>query len=129
MDKMVLEVQKWLNKTYKGKSGYETIPENGKTGNTTVGALIIGLQIELGIPNPVPTFGPATTKKFPGLARQKSGAKPNNLIKILQGGFWCKGLTTQVVFQVISLETRRIKLKILKRMLGLNQLGLLMQNL
>lgn len=91
MDKMVLEVQKWLNKTYKGKSGYETIPENGKTGNTTVGALIIGLQIELGIPNPVPTFGPATTKKFPGLARQKSGAKPNNLIKILQGGFWCKG--------------------------------------
>ncbi|WP_131706253.1 peptidoglycan-binding domain-containing protein, partial [Virgibacillus pantothenticus] len=62
-----------------------------KTGNTTVGALIIGLQIELGIPNPVPTFGPATSRKFPGLAKQGKNEKPNNLIKILQGGFWCKG--------------------------------------
>ncbi|GIP62816.1 hypothetical protein J32TS6_13710 [Virgibacillus pantothenticus] len=91
MDKMVLEVQKWLNKTYKGKNGYSTIPENGKTGNTTVKALIIGLQIELGITKPVPSFGPETARRFPGLARQGKDEKPNNLIKILQGGFWCKG--------------------------------------
>ncbi|GGJ76996.1 glycoside hydrolase domain-containing protein [Virgibacillus salexigens] len=91
MDEMVLAVQKWLNDTYTGKSGFSPVPEDGETGNTTVGALIIGLQIELGISNPVPTFGPATSREFPGLERQEDGAEPNNMIKILQGGFWCKG--------------------------------------
>ena len=91
MDEMVLEVQRWLNRTYTGENGYSPIPEDGATGGTTVGALIIGLQIELGIADPVPSFGPATESLFPGLSRQEDGAKPNNLIKILQGGFWCKG--------------------------------------
>lgn len=91
MDEMVLEVQKWLNDTYTGENGYSPIPEDGATGNTTVGALIVGLQIELGISPPVPTFGPTTSREFPGLGRQEDGAEPNNLIKILQGGFWCKG--------------------------------------
>ncbi|MBD1221518.1 DUF1906 domain-containing protein [Virgibacillus halodenitrificans] len=91
MDKMVLEVQKWLNETYAGKIGYTTIPEDGKTGNTTVNALIIGLQIEIGIAFPVPNFGPSTKEKFPGLSRQSKNEPPTNLNKILQGGFWCKG--------------------------------------
>ncbi|MCC2252096.1 DUF1906 domain-containing protein [Virgibacillus sp. AGTR] len=91
MDKMVLEVQKWLNKTYTGKTGYTPIPEDGRTGNTTVDALIIGLQIEIGIDSPVPNFGPSTREKFPGLSRQDNNEEPTNLNRILQGGFWCKG--------------------------------------
>ncbi|MYL22051.1 DUF1906 domain-containing protein [Halobacillus litoralis] len=91
MDSMVLEVQKWLNDTYKGRKGYDVIPEDGYTGNTTVGALIVGLQIEMGITNPVPNFGPGTKAAFPGLSKQSLGEEPTNMNKILQGGFWCKG--------------------------------------
>lgn len=88
---MVLEVQKWLNETYSGRNGYTRITEDGRTGNTTVGALIIGLQIELGVANPVPSFGPTTERLFPGLDRQSDDEEPHNIYKILQGGFWCKG--------------------------------------
>ncbi|MBP1971695.1 peptidoglycan hydrolase-like protein with peptidoglycan-binding domain [Virgibacillus natechei] len=91
MDEMVLEVQKWLNETYTGRIGYTPIPEDGQTGNTTVDALIIGLQYEIGIAFPVPNFGPSTKERFPGLSKQESNEAPTNLNMILQGGFWCKG--------------------------------------
>ncbi|OCB92974.1 uncharacterized protein SRCM101294_03771 [Bacillus amyloliquefaciens] len=32
MDEMVLETQQWLNETYKGRHGYNKVPENGKNG-------------------------------------------------------------------------------------------------
>ena len=31
-DPYVLNVQQWVNNTYRGKTGYTEIPENGKTG-------------------------------------------------------------------------------------------------
>ncbi|GGP07881.1 glycoside hydrolase domain-containing protein [Oceanobacillus neutriphilus] len=90
-DEMVRGVQKWLNEEYRGRKGYTVISEDGATGGTTVGALIVALQIELGIPSPVPTFGPATERAFPGLTIQAEDAEPNNLNKILQAAFYCKG--------------------------------------
>lgn len=32
MDEMVLKVQQWVNATYNGRYGYNSAPENGKTG-------------------------------------------------------------------------------------------------
>ena len=41
---MVLKTQVYLNAMYGGNPGYETIPENGKTGWTTIYALTRALQ-------------------------------------------------------------------------------------
>ncbi len=85
---MVLLTQKWLNTTYNGRHGYETIPENGKTGWTTVHALTRALQIELGIAEPADNFGDQTKNKFSTLEPGMVG----NQIYILQGALWCKGI-------------------------------------
>lgn len=53
MDEMVLNVQRYSNLRYDGVSGYNSIPETGKTGWTTMYALTRALQIELGIATPV----------------------------------------------------------------------------
>lgn len=45
VDQMVLATQQWLNSTYQGREGYNHIPENGRTGQTTVFALLHALQI------------------------------------------------------------------------------------
>ncbi|MBA3925272.1 glycoside hydrolase domain-containing protein [Listeria rustica] len=94
MDEMVKTVQSWLNKTYQGyvaKGDYQTIPENGKTGWTTVYALTRALQIELGISPTADNFGPGTEKAFKPLTIGASEAKPSNINYILQGAFYCKG--------------------------------------
>lgn len=91
MDIWVLRTQEWLNETYTGRTGYSPIVEDGLTGSGTVRALIIALQIELGIASPVPSFGPETKRRFPNLSIQEPDEDPNNLNKILQGAFWCKG--------------------------------------
>ncbi|AUS28393.1 hypothetical protein [Paenibacillus polymyxa] len=44
MDEMVLKVQQWVNKTYQGRSGFNSITEDGRTGRGTIRALIWGLQ-------------------------------------------------------------------------------------
>lgn len=94
MDEMVKTVQSWLNKTYQGyvaKGDYQTIPENGKTGWTTVYALTRALQIELGISPTADNFGPGTEKSFKPLTIGANDAKPSNINYILQGAFYCKG--------------------------------------
>ncbi|MBC1562584.1 glycoside hydrolase domain-containing protein [Listeria booriae] len=94
MDEMVRQVQSWLNKTYDkyvAKGDFQTIPENGKTGWTTVYALTRALQIELGISPTADNFGPTTEKLFKPLTIGASDAKPTNLNYILQGAFYCKG--------------------------------------
>lgn len=52
MDEMVLAVQQWLNRTYTGRTGYNPVTENGKTGWETMYGLTRALQIELGIATP-----------------------------------------------------------------------------
>lgn len=49
MDLKVLEVQKWLNLTYGNHPDFPAVTEDGLTGNSTIKALIRGLQIEAGV--------------------------------------------------------------------------------
>lgn len=93
MDEMVLKVQQWANKTYTGRKGYTTISEDGQTGWGTIRALIRGLQLEIGIPDPTGSFGPATTDACPTLSSNSdyTNGSISNQIRILQGAMYCKG--------------------------------------
>ncbi|QUF65649.1 glycoside hydrolase domain-containing protein [Bacillus atrophaeus] len=93
MDEMVLQTQEWLNETYGGKHGYNTVEENGKTGWQTIYGLTRALQIELGISEPADNFGPTTQKLFKPLKRQAPDSEPNNMNYILQGALRCKGFS------------------------------------
>ena len=99
-DKMVLATQQWLNETYKNKTGYVSIKENGETGWNTIYALRRALQIELGIISTSSNFGPSTTAKFkarfPNGVQQQSpdDETENNIYGIIQGACWCKGYST-----------------------------------
>ena len=68
-DAKVLECQKWLNKTYKGKKGYVVIKEDGIAGGNTTKALIRAVQIQLKV-EVDGSFGEGTRVKFPNLSRQ-----------------------------------------------------------
>lgn len=57
MDEMVLGTQKWLNKTYGNVSGFNKVPENGKTGWPTIYGLRRALQKEMGIQELSDNFG------------------------------------------------------------------------
>ncbi|WP_426623140.1 glycoside hydrolase domain-containing protein [Leifsonia sp. McL0607] len=93
MDLLVLQSQQWLNATYKGRSGFATITEDGSTGWQTMYALTRALQIELGISTPSDNFGPTTmstlTSKFGTIAA--GFTKNKNVVTILQCALWCKG--------------------------------------
>ncbi|WP_084011613.1 glycoside hydrolase domain-containing protein [Paenibacillus kribbensis] len=93
MDEMVLKVQQWVNKTYQGRSGFNSITEDGRTGRGTIRALIWGLQIELGISSPTGSFGPATASLCPTLSvnSDSTNGSVSNQIRILQGALFCKG--------------------------------------
>ena len=100
MDLMVLETQKWLNRTYGGDSRFNTVAESGRTGWPTIYGLIRALQIELGITNTADSFGPSTQSKFAakwpnGIVQQNDEDKTeSNVYGIIQGGLWCKGYST-----------------------------------
>lgn len=101
-DPLVLSAQKWLNNTYGSDSRYNIIPENGKTGWTTIYALTRALQIELGIQNTADNFGPTTIAKFnekypTGVHQQDySDESEDNIYAIIQSGLFCKGYGTGV---------------------------------
>ena len=96
-DPYVLNVQEWLNNTYRGKTGYTEIIENGKTGWTTIYALLHALQIELGITSTANNFGNGTinvfNSKYPnGVKQQEDGeTTKRNIYGIIQGALLCKG--------------------------------------
>lgn len=92
MDEMVLEVQKWLNKTYDDIN----IAEDGYTGQGTVTALIEALQHELnnkGAGLAVDgDFGAGSYNAFTSIIGSiGQGSTNTNLNYIVQGGCWCKG--------------------------------------
>lgn len=92
MDEMVLEVQKWLNKTYDDIN----IAEDGYTGQGTVTALIKALQHELnnkGAGLAVDgDFGAGSYNAFTSIIGSiGQGSTNTNLNYIVQGGCWCKG--------------------------------------
>lgn len=100
MDKMVLETQQWLNKTYGNDSRFTRVEESGHTGWNTINGLIVALQIELGIQQTAANFGAGTTRKFNarfpnGIKQQPDGDKnTSNVYSIIQGALWCKGYST-----------------------------------
>lgn len=106
MDVMVYETQKWLNNNYTGKPGYITLDLSdaggikGRTGWTTIYALTRAFQIELGITETAPNFGPTTRQRFQerfknGIQQQDDNAtSEDNIYGIIQGALWCKGYST-----------------------------------
>lgn len=96
-DEMVLMTQQWLNATYKNRTGFGSVSEDGQTGWNTVNALIRALQIELGITATANNFGSGTQAKFK--AKWPSGIAKNdksaNVHGIIQGALWCKGYSAE----------------------------------
>lgn len=105
-DEMVLATQKWLNQTYGNVSGFGSVPENGKTGWDTVYGLIRAAQHEMGIAGLVNNWGPGSRQKWDSKYRNnfKVGYK-HNVVKILQGGFYCKGINPGGFTGTASSET------------------------
>lgn len=95
MDERVLQTQKWLNKTYGQVNGFPPVVEDGITGHSTFKALIHALQLEIGVSNPDGIFGNDTLSKCPTLKENPTpnSASPQNIIYILQGSLWCKGIS------------------------------------
>lgn len=97
MDLMVLQTQKWLNRTYRSRVGFGSVVEDGLTGWDTIYGLIRALQIELGITATANNFGSGTQSRFSvrwpqGIKQQVDGDKAtSNVYGIIQGALWCKG--------------------------------------
>lgn len=119
MDYLVLNTQKWVNKNYKGKSGYSEISEDGVTGWGTMGALIKALQIELGA-TVDGDFGPGTASLFTTLS--KSYSNNQNIIYILQGGLYCKGYDAGT-FNGIFTDKTELAIKELQQDAGITSTG------
>lgn len=100
MDQMVLETQKWLNKTYSGHKDFLPFSDNeldGVTGFGTFKRLIQALQIELNEKYSAHlevdgSFGNGTLKAMPAaISPVSTNANAENLHFIIQGSLWCKG--------------------------------------
>ena len=86
MDAAVLAVQRWVNTTYTGVSGYEPIAEDGSAGRQTMAALTRGLQHELGITALADNFGPGTLAALTAHGPIGPTEANRNIVKIVQGG-------------------------------------------
>lgn len=95
MDSRVLQTQEWLNQTYGQVPNFPSVVEDGITGQATFRALIYALQLEIGISNPDGVFGNDTLDKCPTLTASliPDSDVPRNIIFILQGSLWCKGIS------------------------------------
>lgn len=93
-DVQVFTTQVWLNQTYGAVPGFVRVAEDGETGWRTVWALRRALQHELGITALSDAFGPATTAAFVAQIGELGPAtRRADVVRILQGGLWCKGYT------------------------------------
>jgi len=92
MDEMVLETQKWLNRTYSKINGYEPAPENGRTGWPTIYALREALQHEAKSAAIGEGFGSATEAAVSTVIGKLVLGYHGNLATLIQGAFWCKGI-------------------------------------
>lgn len=96
-DRMVKEVQQWLNDTYPAyfkydergmENGSYPIEPDGYTGTKTVKALVMAVQIHYGLTPVDGIWGNATSA---ACATLKKGVTDETIIRIAQGGFYCKG--------------------------------------
>lgn len=114
MDMWVLEVQRWVNSTYGGVSGYIAVEEDGRPTWATMWALTRGLQVELGITALSNNFGATTYSELSRQYGTLSSATPvSNVVRIYQGALWVKGYWGGVLDGVfgptVSGETVRMK--------------------
>lgn len=99
MDNRVLQTQEWLNAVYGQYSNFPSVTPDGITGQSTFRALIWALQYEAHIANPDGIFGNATIsalkQHYPTLqaSPDPNSALPQNIVYILQGSLWCKGIS------------------------------------
>jgi peptidoglycan hydrolase-like protein with peptidoglycan-binding domain len=101
MDTMVLVSQQYLNAMYGGNLGYNTVSEDGQTGQQTINAIIRAFQIEMEISPTADNFGPASEAAFNGaygslgIQQQPDGqTSESNVYALLQCALWCKGYST-----------------------------------
>lgn len=87
-DKKVKEAQEWYNETYAGKNGYVSIEADGIAGVGTCKAFVRALQIELGLSGVDGIMGTGTLNACPTIS---AATENENLVKIIQCGFYCKG--------------------------------------
>lgn len=96
VDYMVQQVQLWLNETFPEQFKYDPTGEDsgdypvqpdGITGNTTVTALIMAVQLHYDL-EPDGIWGSGTSSHCPIIT---ASTTDEILIRILQGGFYCKG--------------------------------------
>jgi len=96
MDLQVLQTQQWLNRTYSHIASFPIVTMDGKTGQATFRSLIWALQYELHLSIIDGIFGNATlnalSQQYPTI-QENSAAAPQNVIYILQGSLWCKGIS------------------------------------
>lgn len=91
MDERVQEVQNWLVDTYPtyfGHGGSFPITPDGITGGNTVKALVMALQIHLNLKPVDGIWGNGTSSACPTISQTTND---KTLLKIVQGGFICKG--------------------------------------
>lgn len=97
---IIVDIQTWLNETYKDSSGYNPIEVNGLPGWDTTNAMLIAYQIEDGIS--VSTINNETSSGIYDFTKQgfveissetDFSIKSNqNKLMILQGAFYVKGI-------------------------------------
>lgn len=127
MDQRVLETQQWLNQTYGSNPNFVKIEEDGATGSTTVKALIRALQIEIG-ENPADgIFGNTTSTKFTEMFPNGLGEHTNNsnsnIVYIIQGGFYCRGINPRA-FNGIFDQLTALAVIELQKQAGINETGI-----
>lgn len=110
MDQRVKDVQQWLNKTYGGIKGFDKIPENGKTGWSTIYSLRKGLQHELNVSPLGQGFGDKTKEALTKVIGSIKPGYKGNIVKLIKGAFWCKGISPTNFTESFDLElTNAIK--------------------
>lgn len=122
MDEMVLKAQKWVNATYEMHAGFQKSPENGKTGWSTMFALTMGLQVELGVSELSENFGPTTLGMLVNQYPVIDGSKgiPKNVIKLIQSAMYCKGYDGDDISGIYSVFVSN-GIKKLQKEIGLSE--------
>lgn len=96
-DAKVKEVQEWLNNTFptyfkydedNKNSGSFPVKPDGMTGNTTMKALVMAVQIHYGLTPVDGVWGKGTSSACPVI---NSNTTDSVILRIAQGGFYCKG--------------------------------------
>jgi len=105
VDQKVLDAQQWVNATYRAVPGYVACPEDGHTGWSTMYALTMGLQHELGITTLAPSFGPTTMAKLTAKGDIGPTYDNANIIRIFQHGLFCKGYWGANIYGVWDIST------------------------